>query len=71
MGAVKGLFGIKSGAQKSAEAAQENAVNSAKADADAALAERQKRMDNKKRGRASLLTGTEMGTDATLNKTLG
>jgi hypothetical protein len=62
---LKALVGKKTNAEKDAENAQKAALAQAKTEADAALAERQKRMEKKKQGRGSLLTGSEMGVEGT------
>jgi hypothetical protein len=71
MGAVGDLLGLSP--KKADNSAQVAALNTQKAEADKALADRQKRMENKKAGRASLLSGTELGVmgNDSLSKTLG
>lgn len=70
------LVGGKTSSEKAAEKAQSQqkaSMLSAKAEADAQLQERQKRMQNKQAGRGSLLSGTELGvqSETPLTKTLG
>jgi hypothetical protein len=66
---VRGLTGRETSGERTAKAEQQAALASEKADAENALSERRKRMDLKKQGRGSLLSGTETGVATT--STLG
>lgn len=66
---VRGMMGKETKAEKSAREEQQSALASAKAEADMSLEERRKRMELKKSGRGSLLSGAEAGVATT--STLG
>ena len=66
---LKAMTGRETSAEKAAMGEQKAALASAKAEADASLEERRKRMELKKQGRGSLLSGTETGVATT--STLG
>lgn len=74
---VKGVTGLgTTRAEKQAKQAQQQQAASlmtVKKEEDTKLQERQKRMTSRQRGRASLLSGTELGVTSTedLKKTLG
>lgn len=71
MGFIGSLFGGSSKAEKQALAQQQATLDAQKAEATTQLEERQNRMKKAQTGRASLLSGTEMGTQTPLATTLG
>jgi hypothetical protein len=66
---IKGITGRETSMEKQAKAEQQAALGEAQASAQADLDARRKRMDLKKQGRGSLLSGTETGVATT--STLG
>lgn len=69
---ITGLGTTKAEKQvKAAQAQQASLLAAQSADAQAQLEERKKRMQSKQAGRASLLSGTEMGIQQPLKSTLG
>lgn len=66
---LKAMTGRETSAEKAAMSEQKAALASAKAEADADLDARRKRMELKKAGRGSLLSGAETGVATT--STLG
>jgi len=68
---VKGMMGKETKAEKAAKEEQRSASSASQADAASALEERRKRMELKKQGRGSLLSGTELGTNPSTTSTLG
>lgn len=69
---LKALTGRETSAEKAAKGEQQASLLAAKQEADTALEARKKRMLRKDKGRASLLSGSELGVQATdLKSTLG
>jgi len=68
---VKGMMGKETKAEKAAKEEQQSALNASQASAAADLEERRKRMELKKQGRGSLLTGSEIGVTPATTSTLG
>jgi len=66
---IRGMTGRETSAEKAAMGEQKAALASAKAEAEKSLEERRKRMELKKAGRGSLLSGSETGVATT--STLG
>lgn len=63
---IKAMTGRETSMEKSAKAEQAASLLTAKNEADTALTLRKSRMAKKDRGRASLLSGTELGLSSTL-----
>ena len=63
---VRSLTGRKTSEEKAAEEEQKISMLTAKKEADDALALRKARMEKKAQGRASLLSGSELGLQSTL-----
>jgi len=68
---IRGLTGRETSAEKAAKGEQQKALGEAQASAQSDLDARRKRMELKKQGRGSLLSGTELGITPATTSTLG
>jgi len=68
---IRGLTGRETSAEKAAKGEQQRALAEAKASAESDLAARRRRMELKKQGRGSLLSGSELGVTPATTSTLG
>jgi len=68
---LKAMTGRETSEEKTAKAEQKASLASSQASAAADLEERRKRMELKKQGRGSLLTGSEIGVTPATTSTLG